>query len=73
MNFQMFNDPNGKTSSIRILTFMVVFIIMIVWAYISMKSETMISIDPGLIGVIGTLIGGKAVQSFAENGGKNEN
>lgn len=70
MNLQMFNDLNGKTSSIRILTFMVVFIIMVVWAYISMKSETMISIDPGLIGVIGTLIGGKAIQSFAENGKK---
>ena len=72
MNLQMFDDPDGKLSSIRVLTFMVVLIVMLVWAYISMKAGAMVMIDPGLIGVIGTLVGGKTVQSFAENRKSNE-
>ena len=72
MNFkmpdpQMFNDPDGKTSMTRFLYFAVVMTVMGVWAYISVVANAMVTLDPGLIGVILVLAGQKTSQSFAEN------
>lgn len=66
-DIQMFNNLDGKTSISRVLYAAVVMTVMVVWAYISIRAEAMVIIDPGLIGVIAVLATQKGAQSFSEN------
>lgn len=72
MNFQMFSDSEGKTSSSRVVYIFVVMVFMIVWGYISMKSGAMVMIDPEWIGILAVFAGQKSSQAFAENRKSNE-
>lgn len=64
----MLTDPAGKISSARVLNIAVTLIVMGVWASLSITDGVMYALDPGLIGVIAVLTGGKTAQSFAEKG-----
>ena len=62
----MFDDPEGKTSSSRIIYFMMALIFMCTWAIISVRSGAMVMIDPVWIGILGIPAAQRATQSFAE-------
>jgi len=58
---------HGGISLMRVLTAVVVLDIMGVWTIDCIKSWKMQDIPSGVVGVFIAIIGGKAVQRFAEN------
>ena len=66
MDIQSFNDPTGKTSISRILYAFGVVVVILLWAGLSWKNGYFIDIDPGVIGLLGTLAVGKIGTAFAE-------
>jgi len=61
----------GHVSMMRVLTFFVVVDIMVVWTISCIKSGFTIQDFPvGVVGIFLSVVTGKAVQRFAENGGE---
>ncbi len=51
----------------RVMSLAVVVPVMIVWTVLSIRQNTFIIPDTKIITLIGTAMGGKALQSFSEN------
>jgi hypothetical protein len=64
--YEMFEDDNGGTSSMRFVFIACVLIIFFVWAFLCIKNNMLYSFEMKDLGVIGVLIGGKEVQKFLE-------
>jgi hypothetical protein len=64
---QMIADGDGLPSTMRVLVLIIVIPIMVVWSILSIKKGDFIIPDPKILYLVATAIGGKAVQSFAEN------
>lgn len=67
MNIAMFNDPDGKTSSTRIIYVFMTVVFMVTWSVLSINAGAMIMIDPVWIGILGIPATQRAAQSFAEH------
>jgi uncharacterized membrane protein YcaP (DUF421 family) len=63
---EAFQDVNGQMSMTRVMSFMVVFMIMLGWCIVSGIQHRLVELDPSLIMMIATSMGWKTVQRFAE-------
>jgi hypothetical protein len=64
--YEMFEDDNGGTSSMRFIFIACILIIFLVWAFLCIKNNMLYSFEMKDLGVIGVLIGGKEMQKFLE-------
>lgn len=56
-----------QLSTMRVVLFLIIGPIMLVWAWTSIKAGKMLPMDWSQIAALGAAMGGKALQSFAEN------
>lgn len=64
---QLISDDTGAPSTMRVLALVIVVPVMIVWTTLCIRQNTFIVPPSGIISLLVTGIGGKALQSFAEN------
>lgn len=58
--------PSGKTSSMRVMSFGVVFLVMTTWAWVSIRKEALQPMDPEHMALVLGAMGIKAVQMKME-------
>jgi len=64
----MFEDENGGESTMRVVVFLCMLIVFMVWAYICIVHKTLYSFELKDMGIIGTLLGSKIFQKHLEVG-----
>jgi|WetSurMetagenome_2_1015567.scaffolds.fasta_scaffold06083_4 hypothetical protein len=79
---QFLSDDKGDLSTTRLITIVVITIIMSLWIALNIVSlihnvkaglpVAMVDFQPMTVGIVLTVITGKVVQSFAENGASND-
>ena len=63
---EMLKDSKGQTSSMRAMSFMVVFLVMLGWVIVSGLQHHMVEIPNSLLGLIGMALSGKTLQKWVE-------
>ena len=63
---EFLKDSNGQFSSMRVMSFMIVFMVMVGWCGVSWKQGELAVMTPDLLGLVGLALGGKTVQKFIE-------
>lgn len=63
---QLISDGDGAPSTMRVMSLLIVFPVMIVWTVLSIQQNQFVVMDSHLLTLVGLALGGKAVQSFAE-------
>jgi len=58
--------PSGKTSSMRVMSVGVVFLVMLTWAWVSIRKEAMQPMDPEHMALVLGAMGIKAAQMKIE-------
>lgn len=58
--------PSGKTSSMRVMSFGVVFLVMSTWAWVSIRKEALQPMDPEHMALVLGAMGIKAAQMKME-------
>lgn len=58
--------PSGKTSSMRVMSFGVVFLVMTTWAWVSVRKEALQPMDPEHMAIVLGAMGIKAAQMKME-------
>lgn len=67
MNFEQFlQDNNGQSSSTRLVFFLWAIVVLMVWAYLSLKNAELKGLPNEVVTVLAALMAGKTVQRFAE-------
>ena len=64
-----FLDDEGRSSSMRLMCFLVTVLILAVWLWGNISSGQYIPLGYAESGLLGTLCGGKALQGYFEYGG----
>jgi hypothetical protein len=59
-------DANDPTSMMRFLSLITVIAILYMWVVFSIFKRALVDIPSGVVAFAGLVVGGKAVQSFAE-------
>lgn len=63
---QFLSGPSGKTSSMRVMSVGVVFLVMLTWAWVSIRKEALQPIDPEHMAIVLGAMGIKAAQMKME-------
>lgn len=67
MNYEQFlQDNNGQSSSTRLVFFLWAIVVLMVWAYLSLKNSELKGLPNEVVTVLAALMAGKTVQRFAE-------
>lgn len=64
---EILEDPNGKLSSLRVAILFWIATICFNSVYLTIVTEKLTGADSSMVTGLGILLGGKAVQSYAEN------
>lgn len=67
MSMPTFSDDKGNRSSMRVLNFMIVFVILFIWAVLCLQKKQFIAMDQTHVWLIGAAMFGKVVQKGVEN------
>jgi len=62
-------DSDGQMSSMRVMSFMIVFMVMVAWCLVSWKQGQLVDLSPEQLGLIAMALGGKAIQKQIEKPG----
>jgi len=68
-----FQDDSGNNSSYRVIMFLWIVVVAIVWGIVSIKGPTLADIPSGVMYLTMFLIGGKQVQKWLELTGGSTN
>lgn len=63
---KLFQDSKGQTSSMRAMSFMVVFLIMLGWVIVSGLQHRLVEIPNSLLALVGMALSGKNIQKWIE-------
>lgn len=62
---EMLNNSDNVSSS-RVIMFLVIVPVMILWVAFCIRNDTFLDIPWGWVSVIGALVGGRTIQKFHE-------
>lgn len=63
----MLEDENGGTSTMRVVVMIGILTILFVWAFLSIKNNTLYSFEAKDIGLLATFLGSKVLQKGIES------
>ena len=66
---QFFKDDAGEFSCMRLMAFVVVLVVLIVWIWGNLKAGQYVPLGNAEAGLIGSAVLGKAAQGYFEYGG----